>query len=380
MKDLMAEAGIVRLAGDATVRTVGGIEGGCPSGTTGTGPRQVIRGGSAGVWTARGRGGTITEIREGETGVATPKLSHPSSGLGGRGYRDVFGAGEVLPSVTTALGALDRPGILDFHIKNTAYYAVRNIDELLSRTEEAGERFLQYYTRRLKPEKLDNPEVDVLSFSYGVLDDLASTGNFIHDHVESYLNGWIPEEPWREDQAEMVLAFYEWLEGNEVELQVSEATVFGNGYAGTLDMIAKINGVPYLVDIKTSRAVHESHVAQLAALGAAHSMATEVAEGTEGAVYHKIVPSVSRHHAGQVDSWWVEEPVPAFQQYGILQIRPGDYDNDGNYIPPFCKLHTIPHRQVESAFGIFEAGLAARIAQREYNQVVKQLENEEGPF
>lgn len=312
--------------------------------------------------------------------MSSPKLSVPASGFGGRGYKQVFGDGTAVPSVTTALGSLDKPGLVHWHVLNTVYYAVRNIDELLSRTEEAGERFLQYYTRRLKPENLDDEEITALNFSMGVLDDLADLGNFIHDYVEAYLNGWIPEDPWRDDQAEMVMAFHDWLEVNDVELVISEATVFGNGYAGTLDMIARVNGVPYLIDIKSSRAVHESHIAQLAALGAAYSIATEVAEGTEGAVYHKIVPSVSKHHGDQVDSWWVEEPVPAFQEYGILQIRPGDYDNDGNYVPPFCELHTIPHRQVEAAFGIFEAGLAARIAQREYNQVVKQLEREEGPF
>jgi len=303
--------------------------------------------------------------------VTHPKLSVPSSGLGGRGYRQIFDDGTPVPSVTTALGALEKPGIVNWHVEQTAAFAVANIDNLLQRDEEQGMRFLQFYSRRLKPDKVD--DIDVYNYSMGVLDDLADVGNFIHDYIEADLNDWIPPEPDREDKAEMVDAYHEWRDQHDVEALTTEATVFGDGYAGTLDAILKVDGELMLIDVKSSRRVYDSHVAQLAALGAAHSMAVEVEEGTEGSVYSKIVPSVAKHHGGQVDSWWLEEPLPPFTSYGVLQVRPSDYDNDGEYVAPFCKLHTIPHSLVEASFGLFQAGLMARKAKREYDKVVKEF-------
>lgn len=305
-----------------------------------------------------------------------PKLSVPSSGLGGRGYKQIFGDGTPVPSITTALGALEKPGIVNWHIENTVYYAVRNIDDLLSRTEEAGERYLSYYTRRLKERDLDDPEINALNFSMGVLDDLSNLGNFIHDYVECDLQGWFTPEPWRDDQVEMIEAYHEWKEQHEVEVICTETTVFGNGYAGTLDIIAKVDGTPLLIDTKSSRKVYDSHIAQLSALGSAHSMAVEVSEGTEGAVPYKMVPSVSKEHGGQVDSWWVEEPLPAFQGYAVLQIRPGDVDTKGKYLAPFCELHRIDQRLIDTGMGIFQAGLDARVAQRKFAQIEKEIEKE----
>lgn len=307
-----------------------------------------------------------------------PKLSNPSSGLGGRGYKTIFeGDGKgVVPSITTALGALEKPGIVNWHVENTCAFAVANVDALLSRTEEQGMGYLRWYTRRLKPEKLDDPETDILDYSAGVLDDLAQLGNFIHEYVEADLNNWFDvPEPWREDQAQLILSYHDWKEQHDIEVLCTERTVFGDGYAGTFDAVLNIDGETHLVDIKTSRRVYDSHIAQLAAISAAKEMATEVPEGTDGAVHYKITPSVSKFYEGQVDSWWVSEPVPAFQKHSILQIRPDDWDKDGNFVPSFAFLHEIDQRQIDVGFELFRAGLDARHAQRRFKQVEKELEN-----
>lgn len=307
--------------------------------------------------------------------MAHPKLAVPSSGLGGRGYKQIFGDGTPVPSITTALGALEKPGIVDWHISQTVAYAVTHVDELLSRTEEQGMRFMQYYSRRLNSSKVD--EIDVYNYSKGVLEDLADLGDFIHDWIEADLNGWIPEDPWRDDQAEMVMAYLDWKETQFLNVVATETTVFGNyngfGYAGTFDIVAEVNGETWLLDIKTSRSVYESHVAQLGAIGAATDMAVEVPEGTEGAVLHKIVPSIGKYHAGQVDSWWVNKPLPEFTRYGILRVRPGDYDSDGVYVPPFCFIQEVDQGLVDVGFEIFGAGLLARHAQKRYKDLEKKL-------
>lgn len=308
--------------------------------------------------------------------MTSPKLSQPSSGLGGRGYRALWHPDQiVVPSVTTALSALDKPGIVNWHIENTVAHCVTNADRLAEMNPESAFRFMQYYTRRLNEKKVD--EVSSYDYSMGVLSDLAELGDFIHKWIEDDLNGLFPEDPWREDQEQMIDAYLAWKADNDVEMLYTEKTVFGStssgDYAGTFDHILRVNGRVVFGDTKTARALYETHLAQLAALSAAHTMAVEVPEGTEGAVYHKMPPTVAESHGGQVDSWWVAEGVPGFQDFGILRVRPDDWDRQGTFIPAFCRMEVVPTEQVEAAFGIFEAGLAARHAKKRYDAVVKGL-------
>lgn len=307
--------------------------------------------------------------------MSVPKLVVPASGLGGRGYRNPF-TGEVVPGVTSVLGAIEKPGILNFHIEQTAAFAVANVDALLNRTEEQGFRYLQYYSRRLNRDKMD--EISVYNYSMGVLDDLAENGNFIHSYTEADRNDWFTPEPelTREDLWQMIEAYHIWQAEHTFELIATEAILFGDGYAGTADWFGVLDGVATLGDDKTSRAVYDGHEAQLAALGAADVWAKEVPEGTEGAVYYKILPSVAKHHGGQVDSWWVPEEVPGFSQYGVLQIRPDDVVK-GKFTPAFAEFHPVDYTVIDAGWDLFLAALAARHAQRKRKQALKALGKKE---
>lgn len=307
--------------------------------------------------------------------MTVPKLSVPASGYGGRGYRNPF-TGEIVPGVTSILNAINKDGYVNWHVENTAAYAVTHIDDLLSRTEEAGMGFLRYYTRRLKQDDLDDPSVDIYNYSAGVLDDLSELGNFIHDYIECEVNGWFPPEPWRADQEQMIEQYLLWRETNTIIPAATEATFFGDGAAGTADGVGKINGIDTLWDNKSSRKTYDGHFAQLAGLGSFHTWAREVPEGTEGAVYYKIVPSVAKHHGGQVDSWWVEDVPPPFTEYAILQVRPDDYDTKGNPVPAFAQLHRIPQNVIDAAFGLFEGALQIRRAERNLKYALKEETNE----
>lgn len=309
--------------------------------------------------------------------MTQPKLAVAASGYEGRGYRKIFeGDGtEVVMSVTTALGVIEKGGLQQWAVDLTAAYAIANVDALMQRSEEQGFKYLRYYHNRLTGKKLDDPngDIDLNSYHTGVLNDLADRGTWMHSYVEDVLNDGFPEYPFREDLAEMVIAFHEWFDNLEKVKVISiERTVFGHNYAGTYDIILEINEVRYLIDVKTSKKVYDSHVAQLAALGAASTTAVEVPAGTEGAKLHTMTPSVGKLHNGQTESWWVEEPVPAFEKYAVLQIRPSDVTNDGEYIAPFCKLHVIPQKQVDAGFKMFEAAVDLRIAQRELKQAEKE--------
>lgn len=266
----------------------------------------------------------------------------------------------------------DPRGLINWTAEQVALFAVTHIDDLLSRTESAGVRYLQYVTKKQKPEVLDDEDLNVFNAARVVLDDYSNTGTYIHQYIDDDLNDRFTTDPYRQDHVEMVEAWYRWKSEHDIKVHATEATVFGDGNAGTGDLWATIDSVPMLIDAKSSRKLRYSHIAQLAALGACDTMAVEVAAGHEGAVYHKLTPAVAAQHGGQVDSYWIPKPTPAFTTYGVLQIRPGDFHaTTGEYIEPFCKLHVIPQAKIDAGWDYFQAGLMARHAERKLRELEK---------
>ena len=293
--------------------------------------------------------------------MTAPKLRIRASGYGGSGYYNPL-TGDKVIGVTTAVGALDKPGLKQWVADQTAYYAVANADKLLLKSEEQGFNMLRWYHTRAKESDFDNPLLDLNYYHSGVLNDAAELGTSVHEWVEAYLTGGFPPELVRDEQVQMVEAFLEWESQHDVEAVSTEMTVFGQGYGGTLDMIVEIDGVTFLVEIKTSRAVQNTHIAQLAAYGAATVALQEVPAGTPDAVSYK-------------DSWWVGTSVPGFSKYGILQIRPDDYDNQGKFIPAFCKLHEITQAEIDAGFELYMASQNARIAGKALADAQKGVES-----
>jgi len=74
--------------------------------------------------------------------------------------------------------------------------------------------------------------------------------------------------PVKQDQ-KCIVGFIEWVNEFKPELKkkthVEMVVASRLNYAGTLDIFCYINNEPYIVDIKTSNAVHDSHKLQLAA-------------------------------------------------------------------------------------------------------------------
>lgn len=306
--------------------------------------------------------------------MTSPKLSVASSGFGGRGYRALFEPSTpTVMSITTALGSVDHPGIRAWERQQVAAFAVTHVDEIAAKDEEVAYRYLMAVPKFLTPEKHDQlePEADLWNAAEYALNEAANAGTWIHEYIEDHLCGRFTAPILREDHLQMVEAFHAWEAEHDIEVLSTERTVFGDGYAGTADLFARIDGVVSLIDWKSSRAVRDSHIAQLGAIGAAHSSAREVEESTPGAVYHKIQPSVAKEYGGQVDSWWVEEPLPDFQQYAVVQVRPGDFDSRGTWIDPFCEMHVIPQKQVEAGFELFKAARDVRLAQRLMKEAMK---------
>lgn len=295
-----------------------------------------------------------------------PKLRVRASNMDGSGYRiptrvQEDGKPLLVPGVTTVLKVLDKPGVLRWSIDQVVAYAVTHIDDLLNRTEEQGYNFLRFYPSRYKESDFDDPLKDVRDAHIGVLNDLGELGSLTHAYVSDIVNGYEPDEMVRDEQIQMLLAFGEWWDEHEVEIIETEVTVVGNGYAGTLDHLWIIDGVPTLVDLKTSRATRDEHFAQLGALGAAESMMVET---------HEFDPDGVEYEAKDWGkTYWREEPVPAFTQYAILHLRPNDDDG-----PAFCELKVVPHSMVDAGFDLFKGALSACQARLK----MKQAKKEEG--
>ena len=276
--------------------------------------------------------------------MVAPLLRVPASGYGGSGYKDLFGTGGTVVGVTTALGALDKGGIVQWSVDQTIGYMLANKDDIYNRTTDQAFGYLRWYHKRFKESDYDDPNVDIRNAHVGVLNDLADNGTAVHEWIEAYWTGGFEPDLYRPEQVQMVEAFLDWEADHEIEVHATELTVFGDGYAGTSDLYVTVDGVPMLVDAKSARAVRDSHGAQLAALGAADYAVERVFEYEEGARAYK-------------DMWFRQRDIPAFNTYGVLQFRPDDDDK-----PRFCQLHVIPQEQIDVAFDLFMAAKNARLA------------------
>jgi hypothetical protein len=289
--------------------------------------------------------------------MTQPKLRSRSSGFGGSGYRiptwlDDAGKPMLVPSVTTITGVTHKPGLVQWAADQTAAYAVTNIDALMSRTEEAGWGFLRYFWKR-EPKSVD----ELRGAHRRVLNEAAEIGTNVHEWIEADLRGEFEPAIDSPECEQMVEQWLLWKEQHDIEPVLVEATAVNreHGYAGTLDGLWKIDGVPMLVDVKTARNTWPEHFQQLAALGACYSVMEEVTENVDGAVPF-------------ADTWWVEQVMPAFSEYAILHLRPQDYDSKGNPMDAFCTLKSVDNIDLH-----FEGFLGA-LQLKKYERKLKEME------
>jgi len=286
--------------------------------------------------------------------MSQPKLATARSGWGGRGYyipdrffEDEAGKKQrlILPSVTTILRQVAKPGLHAWIADQTAAYAVTHLPELMQRTEDVGWNYLRFVWSRKAD--LDDP---LRRHHEHVRDDAADLGTNIHEWIEADIDGLMPYPAiFADETEEMIGAFLEWKLTHEIRINNSEFTIVNDdiGYAGTADADWDIlclhddpclgqqpgQWVRVLVDLKSSRYTWRENGMQLWALANGNAVMREVAEGEEGACKHEATVGGKK-----VRSWWVEDDMPTFDRYALLHIRPSDLDTKGEKIEAFCKL------------------------------------------
>jgi hypothetical protein len=176
--------------------------------------------------------------------MTTPALAENVRGKG-RHYRNPQ-TGELVPSVTNVIGILDKPALPRWSAKMVAERAM--------------------VLKHALPKMEDGEIVDMLkAVPWQKSNRAAERGTDIHEYLEYALNEWErPElsrdaEPFRE-------AADAWLASHDIEVVETELTMFHPLYAGTCDLVARIDDRLTIADFKTSKAIYDEAALQLAAL------------------------------------------------------------------------------------------------------------------
>lgn len=111
-------------------------------------------------------------------------------------------------------------------------------------------------------------EQEALQAPYKKSKDAKSRGTTIHTLIEAYKQTGEVKTDIPDSIKPYMEAFKDWLGNNHVEIVESEKTLYSEkyGYAGTADLIVKINGSgTYVVDTKTGKDIYPEVALQLSA-------------------------------------------------------------------------------------------------------------------
>lgn len=210
-------------------------------------------------------------------------------------FRTVGDSGKLLtsPSVTTILGLVDKPALIQWAADRTLDWAVENASLLFVKGEEDAKRWGRYRWADVRDER-------------------AEVGTGIHETVESlHTGGW--NYPVLDDEQQRIMAQWELLNQRyTITPHKSEFTVWGGlgtlpgqDWAGTADGLWDITDNQtgemwhnVVIDLKTSKNTWPEHWLQLSAL------------------YHADVVMVK-----QEDGTWVEEQLPKGDGTAIIHLR-----------------------------------------------------------
>jgi hypothetical protein len=201
------------------------------------------------------------------------------------------------PSVTTILEILSKPALVTWKAQESVRAFIRHLNQFSTVLWEQGEAAVVKLALQTADEQRD--KAAKLGSSIHLLADLvqrapegaetAVEGFRVSDEEKPYL------EAWRR--------FTAFLEAQGASIVSSEHAVWGEGYAGTYDLIVQMDGALWMVDIKTSKGIYPEYALQLAAYGHAAGI---------------ILPNDPKLY-----------PMPKIDRYAVLHLRPDAYPQDG---------------------------------------------------
>jgi hypothetical protein len=179
-------------------------------------------------------------------------------------------------------------------------------------------------------------------------------GTQVHNAIESFLNGhelnWIDEEgnaAYGLEIWKMILKFAEFWNTYKPELIATEYHLFSDEYefAGTADIICRLNGNIHLLDIKTSNSIHNSYNLQLAAYAQAWNETHNEKVTDTGIVWLKAATRGPAKDKIQGHGWQlkqvsnIEQNFNMFTKiYDIYKMENPDYKPVTQTLPTTIKM------------------------------------------
>lgn len=191
--------------------------------------------------------------------MATTKKPVRKDGPGGRFY-EVPGCDAPVPSVTHILGCIGKPALITWAANQERQYV----------TEAAADLFMQWSAQIAPPQMPRESYLATLSSRLGqvkahqkALVKAGDIGTQTHKLIEwtmrTALGAVAGPKPVVSDQALWgFMAFEDWAKSVQLKPVLIEQTVYSvtHGFAGTMDLLARVNGELTLVDFKTGKAIY----------------------------------------------------------------------------------------------------------------------------
>jgi hypothetical protein len=243
----------------------------------------------------------------------------------GRMYSHPDLAGRLVPSVTTVLRALDRPGLNSWRVKTTAAYAVEHAAWVVEHAAADPAAVIDHLRRE----------------STRQANRAAVRGTRVH-HIAQTVAAGNPAPEHSPEEAAYVAGYLAFLDDRQPEFLATETTVYSttHAYAGTLDWLARIDGAVVLGDIKTKNdppegvavAIYPEVALQLSALAHADLItgpdgSTAPMPTVDAAVALHLSPTGYRLHPVDIDGWvWDAflglRAAWTFYEYGTGAVLP----------------------------------------------------------
>ena len=174
--------------------------------------------------------------------------------------------GVMLPSVTTILGAINKPALVQWAAKEERTMVIEAAADLYGDVHGTPKMSRPTYIATL------DGRIGKLKANQKILAKAGEIGTQVHALIEWNLRRQLgqvvgPEPKVEEKSLWAFMAWEDWAKAVRLRPLLIEQRIFSltHGYAGTMDLLAEVNDVVTLVDFKTGKAVYaEAHLQNVA--------------------------------------------------------------------------------------------------------------------
>ena len=217
----------------------------------------------------------------------TPTLQRIAS-KAGRMY--ILPDGRQVPGVTTVLEILNKPALVHWAAAEERKLCLEIATQTF--TSLTGENGAADFMTAENFRALLTENIGKTKAHYRVMKKAQNIGTEAHAaiewHIRQQLGQSVGPRPIISDKAELaVMAWSDWAKSVKFEPLAVEFMISSgfHGYGGTIDLVARINGVPSLLDWKTGKAIYqEAHLQNAAYLAAVKRLPGVTNEPWQGAI------------------------------------------------------------------------------------------------